>query len=173
MSVDITKVDYATLDIEGLDIPLVSSTQIIEFISRNEIDLGQLVAEILTTQGYQARSSPFGHDGSKEILAQAAIGPLGFVLPRVAALVKPDIDLADPDLSELERFLALSGASNGLFVSSIGFSDAAKKEAGDLFHQSIFWDVEQLVEMLKANYDGLSNELKIALPIKRIWALKQ
>jgi hypothetical protein len=58
---------------------------------------------------------------------------LGFGLPRIAVLVKPGSEMADPNAAELEAFLALSGAAQGLFVSWIGFTDAAKKEAARLF----------------------------------------
>ncbi len=136
MPPDAPATDYSTPNIEDLDVKMVSETQIVEFISRNKISLSRLVNEILLAIGYQTRVSQFGNDGSVEILADGKIGPLDFALPRIAVLVKPDIDLANPDLAELETFMALSGAANGLFVSWIGFTDLAQKEAGRLFHQA-------------------------------------
>jgi restriction system protein len=98
---------------------------------------------------------------------------LDFELARIAVLVKPDIRPADPDVTELETFMALSAASNGLFVSWTGFTDSAQKEAGRLFHQAKFWHVGQVAEMLKVNYHKLSNELKADLRLKQIWALQR
>jgi restriction system protein len=163
--------DVSTLDIENLDVQMVGESQIVEFISRSEISLSRLVNEILLAIGYETRISSFGKDGSIDILADGVIGPLGFALPRTAVLVKPDIDLADPDLAELEAFMALSSASNGLFVSWTGFTDSARKEAGRLFHQTKFWDVGQVAEMLKANYEKLSDDLKSNFRLKQIFIL--
>jgi predicted Mrr-cat superfamily restriction endonuclease len=164
-------IDNSTLEIEGLDISIVSETQIIEFISRKRIDLARLATEILVASGFQTSVSSFGHDGSISILAEGKAGPLGFKLPRIAVLVKPNIEPANPDVRELEAFLALSGAFNGLFVSWTGFTEAAEREACRLFHQAKFWNVGTIVEMLKDNYSLVSNDLKSALPLKRFWAV--
>jgi restriction system protein len=94
-------------------------------------------------------------------------------LPRIAVLVKSGSEMADPDVNELEKFMALSGAAQGLFVSWIGFTDAAKKEASRLFHQAKFWDVTVIVRELESNYEKISDELKSEFPLKRIWILGQ
>jgi restriction system protein len=173
MEIRMTDTDVSDLDIERPNIEMVSATQIVEFISRNELDLARLVEGILIAQGYRTRVSPFGDDGSIDIVADGRMGPLGFGLPRIAVLVKPGNEMADPDIDELEAFMALSGAAQGLFVSWIGFTDAARKEAGRLFHQSKFWDVTQVIVELVANYEKLSDGLKSELPLKRIWILGQ
>ena len=59
--------DVSDLDIEHLNIEMVSATQIVEFISRNGLDLARLVEGILIAQGYRTRVSPFGSDGSIDI----------------------------------------------------------------------------------------------------------
>lgn len=106
-------------------------------------------------------------------VADGKIGPLDFALPRIAVLVKLDIDLANPELAELEAFMALSGASNGLFVSWTGFTELAQKEAGRLFHQTKFWDVGRVAEMLRDNYQKLSNDLQSDLRLEKIWVLSR
>lgn len=171
MPPDCAVTDVSMLDIENIDIDLVSETQIVEFISRNELGLSRLVNEVLIASGYRTLVSPFGKDGSVEILADGKIGPLGFVLPRIAVLVRPDIDLASPALTELEEFVALTGAANALFVSWTGFTDLAKKEAGRLFHQTKFWDVSKIVEMLRVSYDHLSDSLKSDLRLTMVLVL--
>jgi len=158
-------------DIENIDISYASEIQIVEFISRKKLDLGRLVNDVLLANGYRTQVSPFGNDGSVDLLADGGIGPLGFALPRIAVLVKPDTELADPDLAELECFLALSGAANGLFVSWTGFTDTAKTEAHRLFHQAKFWDVSQVIQMLKASYENLSVSLRSDLPLKPVWSI--
>jgi hypothetical protein len=77
--------DIANLDIGQLNIDRVSTSQIVEFISRQEIDLVDLVDEILIAQGYQTRKSLFGKDGSVDILAEGARGPLGYAPFQVTA----------------------------------------------------------------------------------------
>jgi restriction system protein len=173
MEIRMPDTDVSDLDIEHLNIEMVSATQIVEFISRNELDLARLVEGILIAQGFRTRVSPFGEDRSIEIAADGGTGPLGFGLPRVAVLVKSGSKMADPDVNELEKFMALSGAAQGLFVSWVGFTDGAQKEAGQLFHQAKFWDVTQIIVELKTNYEKLPDRLKSELPLKRIWILGQ
>jgi predicted Mrr-cat superfamily restriction endonuclease len=68
-------------------------------------------------QGYRTSGSPFGDDGSVGMVADGGNGPFGFVLPRIAVLVKSGSEAANPDINEMEKFVALSGAAQGLFVS--------------------------------------------------------
>jgi len=147
-------VDVADIDIEHLDVDLVSRTQIVEFISRNEVDLARIVEVILIAQGYRVQVSPFGKYGGVGMVAEGGEGPIGFRLPRIAVLVHPGSEVADPDINELEAFLALSGAAQGLFVSWVGFSDAARAEAGRLFHEAKFWDIGQTVAEWITHHSG-------------------
>jgi predicted Mrr-cat superfamily restriction endonuclease len=165
--------DYSTLNIEDLDLKFVSETQIVEFISRSEISLSRLVNEILQCMGYQTRVSPFGNNGSVDIVADGKMGPFDFALPRIAVLVTMDTVLANPELAELEAFMALSGASNGLLVSWTGFTELAQKEAGRLFHQAKFWDIRRVVEMLRDNYEKLSGDLQSDLRLEKRWVLSR
>jgi predicted Mrr-cat superfamily restriction endonuclease len=114
---------------------MFSIAQITEMVSNGKTDLAALVEAVFIAQGYQMRVSPFGNDGSVEMLADGKVGPFGFVLPRIAVLVKSGRELADPDSDYIEMFLGCSGAWQGLFVSPSGFTAGAKKEAGRLFHQ--------------------------------------
>jgi hypothetical protein len=106
-------------------------------------------------------------------LADGPIGALGFPLPRIAVLVNSIHESPNPDVNELETFLSLSGAVNGLFVAWWSFSEQAKREAGRLFHHAEFWDLTHIVDALKVNYDKMPSELKSYLPLKRIWILDQ
>jgi hypothetical protein len=67
----------------------------------------------MIAQGYRTQASPLGDAGSVCILAYDGIGPLGFPLSRIAVLVTSINQIPDPDINELETFLALGGASNG------------------------------------------------------------
>ena len=166
-------VDVADIDIEHLDVDLVSRTQIVEFISRNEVDLARIVEVILIAQGYRVQVSPFGKYGGVGMVAEGGEGPIGFRLPRIAVLVHPGSEVADPDINELEAFLALSGAAQGLFVSWVGFSDAARAEAGRLFHEAKFWDIGQTVAEWTVIFEKLPHGVRSILPLKPIWILDQ
>jgi hypothetical protein len=105
---------FAETDLTGLDIlhlpsEFVCATQIVEFISYNELALAGLVEGILIARGYQTQVSAFGDAGTVCVLADGGVGPLGFALPRIAALVRPINRMADPGTSELEEFRAISG----------------------------------------------------------------
>src|SRR5258707_1241839 len=99
------KTDLESLNIEKLDVRMVSDIQIIEHIRRHKLHLNDLVNEILLANGYQTRIAPFGEDGSFEILALGKLDPFGFELPRITVMVKLGTDRSDPSLTELERFL--------------------------------------------------------------------
>jgi predicted Mrr-cat superfamily restriction endonuclease len=150
---------------------IVCATQIVEFIGYKELNLARRVEEILVAQGYRTQASPFGNDGSVYILADGGLGPFGFALPRVAALVRPINQMLDPDVVELEAFKTLSGSENGLFASWLYFSDETKEEAGRLFNQAEFWDVGGIIRALTANYEKISDESRSYFPLKRIWIL--
>ena len=107
------------------------------------------------------------------MVAEGGEGPIGFRLPRIAVLVNPGSEIADPDINELEEFSALSGAAQGLFVSWFGFSKAARTEAGRLFHQAKFWDIGQTVAEWTAVFEKLPVGVRSILPLKQIWILDQ
>lgn len=52
--------DVSAMNIENLDIDFVGEAKIVEFISRNELDLGRLVNEILMANGCRTEVSRFG-----------------------------------------------------------------------------------------------------------------
>jgi restriction system protein len=169
---NVSEIDYATLDIEHLDVSLVAETQIVEFISRKRLSLSRMVNEILAAQDFETRSHVH-EDECTEISCCPGKGRLGFVFPSISVLVKSDIEPADPDTKELKAFSLRSGTPYGLFVSWAGFTDSAREEEGQLFQQAIFWDIRQIVEMLKANYERLSTDFKSDLPLKKIWVLQE
>ena len=166
-------IDVAGIDTERLDVDLVSTTQIVEFISRNEVDLARLVEVILIAHGYRVQDSPFGKYGRVSMVAEGGEGPIGFRLPRIAVLVDPGGEIADPDINELEEFSALSGSAQGLFVSWSGFSKAARTEAGRLFHQAKYWDISRIVTEWMAVFEKMPQGVRSILPLKQIWILDQ
>jgi predicted Mrr-cat superfamily restriction endonuclease len=159
----------ADLDIFQLEMML--ETKIVEFFSYNELSLARLVDEIFIAQGYRTQVSPFGDAGNVYISAYDGMGPLGFALPRIAALVRPIDQMADPGADELEAFKALSKSENGLFASWLCFSDETQELARRLFNQAEFWDVNGIIRAITTKYEKLSDELRASIPLKQIWIL--
>jgi hypothetical protein len=73
MEIRMPDTDVSDFDIEHLNIEMVCATQIVEFISRKELDLARFVDGILMARGYRTRVSPFGDDGGIEILADGGV----------------------------------------------------------------------------------------------------
>lgn len=162
-------------DLEAsLDLELYAKDQIRDHIARRfkGHKLTELVASILTVQGYQVRVSPEGPDGGIDIIAGR--GPLGFERPRLAVQVKSGDGPVDVKvLRELQGVMKNFGADQGLFVSWGGYRGSVTKEAARLFFEIRLWDSSHLVEALQDHYDQLSDAIQAELPLKRVWTLVQ
>ncbi|GIW56653.1 MAG: restriction endonuclease [Nitrospiraceae bacterium] len=132
--------------------------------------LTDLVAAVLTAQGYKVRVAPEGPDGGVDILAGS--GELGFDEPRIAVQVKSGDDPMDVKaVRELRGVMKSFGASQGLFVSWAGYKTSVYKEIGRLFFEIRLWDSDDLLREVMYHYDRLPDELQAELPLKRIWVL--
>lgn len=162
-----TSAEDATPDLEQY-----ARDQIRDFIARRfkGHELSNLVAAILTAQGYQVRVSPEGPDGGIDIIAGK--GLLGFDPPRLAVQVKSGDDPIDVKIMrELQGVMKNFGATQGLIVAWGGYRQSVAKEAARLFFEIRLWDSGDLVRMIQAHYDGLPDGLQADLPLKRIWTL--
>lgn len=132
--------------------------------------LTDLVAAILTAQGYKVRVAPEGPDGGIDILAGS--GELGFDQPRIAVQVKSSGEPVDVKaVRELQGVMKNFQADHGLFVSWAGFKSSVEKEKARLFFEIRLWSSEDLLREIFRLYDRLPEELQAELPLKRIWAL--
>jgi restriction system protein len=164
----------ANEDIVPPDLEQYSRDQIRDFISRKFKGhaLSNLVAGILTAQGYQVRISPEGPDGGVDILAGK--GLLGFDPPRLAVQVKSGDNPIDIRvLRELQGVLKHCGAEQGLLVAWGGYKSSVEKDSSRHFFEIRIWDSEDLVRMIQSYYEDLPEEIQVELPLKRIWALIQ
>jgi restriction system protein len=156
------------------DLEQYAKDQIRDYISRRfkGHKLTELVAALLTVQGYQVRVSPEGPDGGIDIIAGR--GPLGFERPRLAVQVKSGDSPVDVKvLRELQGVMKNFGADQGLFVSWGGYRGSVTKEAARLFFEIRLWDSGDLVQTLQAHYDQLPDTMQAELPLKRVWTLVQ
>jgi restriction system protein len=154
------------------DIEQYAGDQIRDFIARRfkGHELTNLVAAILTAQGYQVQVSPEGPDGGIDIIAGR--GLLGFDAPRLAVQVKSSDGPIDVKiLRELQGVMKNFGAAQGLIVAWGGYRQSVAKEATRLFFEIRLWDSGDLVRMIQAHYDALPDGIQADLPLKRIWTL--
>jgi restriction system protein len=129
-----------------------------------------LVDEILRAQGYTTLLSPPGADGGADILA--GTGPMGFGETRLCVQVKTSDTQVDVTvLRDLQGTMKNFGAKQGLLVSTGGFKSTVLAEARRNFFEVRLWDAETLVSNVLAHYEAFSDEMKAALPLKRIWTL--
>jgi restriction system protein len=157
---------------ESIDIAQYSKDQIVKYIEAKfkGHELATLVDEILKAQGYTTRKSPPGPDGGVDILAAA--GPLGFGEPRICVQVKSSSSAVDSKIiRELMGVMSKAGADQGLVVAWGGFNTGAINEAKDAFFSMRIWDQGALLDEIFKYYDRFGDELKAALPLKRIWGL--
>ena len=132
--------------------------------------LSRLVGEILKAQGYVVQISPEGPDGGVDVLAGS--GRSGFDAPRIAVQVKSGSIVVDaPTIHQLQGTMKNFEATNGLVVSWGGFNSAALREGRRLFFTVKLWDSEDLIRHIIENYDQLSDDIKIEIPLKKIWTL--
>ncbi len=155
-----------------IDIHRQAEDQIVDFIGRKfrGHDLANLVAGVLTAQGYKVRNSPPGADGGVDIVAGR--GPMGFETPRLCVQVKSGVESVDVTvLRELQGVMKNYRAEQGLIVSWGGFKQSVYREARQLFFEIRLWGQSELVQAIQEVYESLSEELQAELPMKRTWLL--
>lgn len=132
--------------------------------------LTRLVDGILRAQGYTTYRSPEGADGGADILAGS--GALGFGLPRLCVEVKSEDSAIDrPTVDKLLGAVSKFGANEGLFVAWGGYKSNVQKELASSFFKVRLWTKADLLDALFKNYEGLDEELKAEIPLKRIWTV--
>jgi restriction system protein len=131
-------------------------------------ELASLVEAILQAEGYTTYRSPAGADGGADILAGG--GELGFGKPQICVEVKSGSDPVDrPTVDKLIGAGQKFGAETCLFVSWGGFRPNVQKELARDFFRVRLWSRKELLEKLFAHYAQLPEEIRLSLPLKRVW----
>lgn len=127
------------------------------------------MAAVLRAQGFSSVSeSPPGADRGVDVLAGS--GPLGLDSPRLAVQVKTG-------QAGVDEFRALRGVmedfrtDQGLLVAWGGFKGSVRTEARTNHFTVRLWDADDLLRELFAVYEALAEDVRSALPLKRVWAL--
>jgi restriction system protein len=132
--------------------------------------LARLVEGVLIAQGYATKLSPPGSDGGVDVLAGR--GPLGTESPRLCVQVKSgDTPVDVKILRELKGTVDNFKADIGLLVSFAGFRSSIPIEANHDHFKIRLWNDVDLMRAITDNYDGLPEDLKADLPLKRVWTL--
>jgi restriction system protein len=135
-------------------------------------ELASLVEAILQAEGYTTYRSPAGADGGADILAGG--GELGFGKPQICVEVKSGSDPVDrPTVDKLIGAGQKFGAETCMFVSWGGFKPNVQKELARDFFRVRLWSRKELLEKLFAHYAQLPEEIRLALPLKRVWMVAQ
>lgn len=130
--------------------------------------LTELVEAILQAEGYTTYRSPEGADGGADILAGG--GELGFGRPQICVEVKSGDGPVDrPTVDKLIGAGQKFGAETCLFVSWSGFKPNVQKELARDFFRVRLWSRKDLLTKLFANYERLPEEIRLELPLKRVW----
>jgi len=153
----------------------------LEIIARDQIErrissvftghaFTNLIAAILTAQGYETHVSPPGPDSGIDIVAGR--GALGFEQPRLVVQVKSgDINVDQPTLQGLIGCVQDAHADQGLLVSWSGFKPTVTKRTNELYFRVRFWGRNEIVNALLSVYDKLPEEIRAELPLRRTWTL--
>ena len=132
--------------------------------------LARLVDAILKAKGFTTHLSPEGPDQGIDILA--GTGAFGFDSPRICVQVKSgDTPAAHPEFIQLSGAMASVHAEQGLFVSWAGFKPTVLKEVPTKFFKIRLWSQNDLIEQLLENYENLDQDIRVELPLKRIWTI--
>lgn len=132
--------------------------------------MAKVVASILRAKGFVTYVSPEGPDKGVDILA--AQGSLGFDCPKICVQVKSTDNPVDrATLDQLIGCMSNFKAEYGLLVSWSGFKSSVINETANQFFKVRFWTHKEIVDEFLANYEKLDDEIKLEIPLKKIWVV--
>jgi len=159
---------------DSVDLERLARDQIAKLITRRfkGHEMATLVEAVLKAQGYTTFKSPPGADKGVDILA--APGALGFGKPRICVQVKSqDAPVDTPTLNQLIGTMQNMHAEQGLLVAWGGWKSSVEREVANQFFRVRLWDQDALIEEILKHYDALDADLRVELPLKRIWTVAQ
>ncbi|MBC7263534.1 MAG: restriction endonuclease [Chloroflexi bacterium] len=140
---------------------------IADIISRlDPYDFQDLVAAVLRAMGFRAVSTSPGSDRGVDIIAHS--DPFGFEQPRIKVQVKHRKGTVGGP--EMRAFLgSLRTGDSGLYVSTGGFSDDAKRETERSREPVALLDRDGFIQLLLEHYEALDPEYKARVPLRKLW----
>jgi len=155
-----------------IDLEYIAKQQVVAMIERRfkGHDFTRLITAILKAQGYTTWQSPEGADGGADILVSN--GAMGFGEQRICVEVKSGTGTVDrPTVDKLLGAMSKFNSDHGLFVAWGGFKQNVQKELAVSFYRMRLWTQDDVLEQLFACYDKLEDEIKVELPLKRVWTV--
>lgn len=131
--------------------------------------LANLVAAVLEAEGYRCTVSPPGPDGGIDI--SAGRGPLGLDTPRLLVQVKSGAQIGAPVVNQLHGVMSTYGADQGLLVAWGGLSKPAREALKNQTLRVRVWEAADVVEAVLRTYDRLPEDVRTAVPLRRVWML--
>ncbi len=132
--------------------------------------LADLIAAVLTAEGYVCDVALPGTDGGVDITAGR--GPLGIDSPTVIVQVKSgDTVVGDPIVSQLQGTVHRHRADQGLLVAWGGLTKPARQQANEHRLSIAVWEADDVVDRVLANYHRLAADIHTRLPLKQVWIL--
>ena len=129
-----------------------------------------LIAEIFEAKGFTTHVPSEGADDGVDILVGK--GDFGFEKPFICVQVKTTENPVGKDtLDRLIGTMSNYGADYGILVSWNGFKNTVENVRSKQFFKVKLWDESIIIKEILENYDGLSEEYKSQIPLKRIWTL--
>lgn len=157
---------------QGLDLEQSAIDEIGELLMKKFKGHGltDVVAAVLEAKGFKTYVSPSGPDQGVDILA--APGSLGFERPRICAQVKSgDESVGSSVHDQLIGAMNNHKAEYGLLVSWGGFKNTVLSKKASHFFTIRLWDHRDVINELIKHYEDLPEEIKEAVPLKRIWII--
>ena len=134
--------------------------------------LTELVAAILSTEGYVCEVSPPGPDHGVDILAGR--GPLGLDSPTLIVEVKSEPGpISSTVVRGLQGAMQQHRADHGLLVAWGGINGPAQREVRTDRLTLRVWDADEIVNRLLTSYDRLPEDMRARIPLKRVWVLDE
>lgn len=152
------------------DIQQVAYDQITARISEDFAGhgLATLITGLLEVDGLQCTQSPAGPDGGIDIIAGRGVLGLDDL---ILVQVKSGAQVGSPVVDQLHGVMAKHGAQQGLLVAWGGLSKQAWDSLKTNQLRVRVWQAADVVDAVLANYERMSDEIRGALQLKRVWML--
>ena len=131
--------------------------------------LATLITAIMSADGFTCVQAPPGPDGGIDITAGR--GPLGLDTPRVLVQVKSGGQIGAPVVTQLHGVMTTNGADQGLLVAWGGLSKPARDALRHQHMRVRVWESADVVDAVLRTYERLPEDVRSALPLRRVWML--
>lgn len=159
---------------EGFDILLYSNDRVRGRITERFAGhrLADLVAALLQAEGLTCKVSPPGADGGVDILAGS--GVLGISAPTIVVQVKSEpTAVGSQVVDQLGGVVSLHSADHGLLVAMGGLTKPAQDKVDAQRLKFAVWDADEVVRRLYLHYEGLPDDIRAEVPLKRAWVIDE